>query len=267
MKNARVLWVALLWLVPMLTLAQRASGDTADPNLHVNPSLKDCSVQFAPELTQDAFGRFVREFGSVSAFKMMAPPATLGRKHVALAIQQLNFTVEEHSDAWNDTFYHPDAFHELGADKSFPLVRLDVGVSDNLDLGAFYSENANANYGWLGLEAKYAMLRQSEKTPITLALRGAYTKTLYVDDMDMHALTADVAAGRTFREMFTPYVGLGGDAVLARETSNVVSLQTETQFVPHAVGGLDIRFWHVALGGEVQVAAFTSFQLQVTALF
>ena len=267
MTRTRVILVALMLLAPWAAPARRASADTADPNLHVDPSLKDCSVKFAPELTQDAYGRFVREFGSVSAFKMMAPPMTLGRKHVALAVQQLNFTVEEHSDAWNDTFYHPSAYHELGSQKSFPLMRLAVGVSDHLDVGAFYSENPNANYGWLGLEAKYAMLRQGEKSPVTMAVRGAYTKTLYVKDMDMHALTADVAAGRTFRELFTPYVGLGADAVLARETSSAVHLATETQFIPHAVGGLDVRFWHLALGGEVQVAALTSFQLQVSGLF
>lgn len=267
MTRTRVILVALVSLVPTLTLARGSNADTADPNLHVNPNLKDCSVQFAPELTQEAFGRFVREFGSVSAFKMMAPPATLGRKHVAVEIQQLNFTVDEHSDAWNDTFYHPTAYHELGSDKSFPMLRVRAGVSDNVDVGAFYSANPNANYGWFGLDVKYAMLRQSERTPVTLALRGAYTKTLYVDEMDMHTVTADIAAGHAFRNLITPYVGLGADGVLARETSQAVNLQTETQFVPHAVGGLELRFWHVALGGEVQVAALTSLQLQVTGLF
>lgn len=267
MRSPRLILVALMSLMPTAALAHGADGHAADPNLHVDPSLRDCSVRFAPELTQAAFARFVREFGSVSAFKMMSPPTTVGRKRVALEIQQLNFTVEEKSDAWNDTFYHPDAYHELGADKSFPMLRLRVGVSDNVDLGAFYSENPNANYGWLGLEIKYAMLRQSEKTPVTLALRGAYTKTLYVHDMDMHAVTVDVAAGRTFRDLLTPYLGLGADAVLARETSNAVALQTETQVVPHAVGGLEVRFWHVALGAEAQVAALTTFQMQVTALF
>jgi hypothetical protein len=75
------------------------------------------------------------------------------------------------------------------------------------------------------------------------------------------------SAGHAFRNLITPYVGLGADGVLARETSQAVNLQTETQFVPHAVGGLELRFWHVALGGEVQVAALTSLQLQVTGLF
>jgi len=267
MSNARMILVALMWLIPTAAVAHGPNGHPADPNLHVDPSLRDCSVQFAPELTQGAFSRFAREFGSVSAFKMMAPPATLGPKRVAVGVERMSFSVEEMSDAWNDTFAHPDAYHELGTDHAFPKLRLRVGVSDNFDVGAFYTRNPEANYGWLGLEVKHAMLRQSKTTPITLALRGAYTKTLYVEDMDMHAVTADIAAGHTFRNLFTPYLGLGADAVLARETSNAVALQTEKQVVPHAVGGLEVRFRHVALGAEAYRAALTSFQVQLTALF
>jgi opacity protein-like surface antigen len=259
--------VALMWLIPTAALAQGAIGFAADPNLHVNPNLKDCSVQFAPELTQAAFARFTREFGSVSAFKMTSPPATLGKGHVSFGLEEMSFSVEEKSDAWNDTFYHPNDEHPLGATHNFPKLRLRAGVTDHLDIGAFYTANANANYGWFGLEAKYGLLRQGEETPISLALRGAYTKTLYVDDMSMDAVTADVAAGRTFRGWFTPYLGVGADAVLARETSNAVALQDEKHVVPHALGGLEVRLWHVALGAEGYLSELNSVQMQVTALF
>jgi hypothetical protein len=267
MNTPRMISIALMTLAPSMALAHGSDGHAADPNLHVNPDLKDCSVQFAPELTQDAFARFVREFGSTSAFKMMAPPTPLGRGHVAVGLEGISFTVEEKADAWNDTFYHPDATHELGAKKQFPKLRLAVGVTDRLDLGAFYTENPNANYGWLGFEARYGLLRQSDARPVSLALRGAYTKTLYVDDMDMHALTADVAAGRTFWSLLTPYVGVGGDLVMARETSAAVDLNTEYQPVSHAFAGLEFRLGHVAFGGEVSQAALASYQLHLTALF
>jgi hypothetical protein len=267
MKTARTILVTLMCLAPATAFAHGSDGHPADPNLHVDPTLKDCSVDFAPELTQDAFARFTREFGSVSAFKMMSPPSTLGRRHVALGLEGISFTVEEKADAWNDTFAHPDAYHELGAKKQFPKVRLSVGVTDRLDLGAFYSENPEANYGWLGLECKYGLLQQNVERPFALALRGAYTKTLYVDDMDMHTLTADVAAGRTFGGCFTPYLGVGGDLVLARETTDAVDLHDETQAVSHAFGGLELRLGHVALGAEASQAALASFQVHLTALF
>ncbi len=254
--------IALLALALLLPTTARAT-----PVLHVDPSLKDCEVHFAPELTQDAFHRFVREFGSVSAFKQGAPPATLGQGGVSLGLEYIFFTVDEASAAWNDTFSHPAADHWLGSDKSFPMLRLRVGVTDDVEVGAFFTENPNANYGWLGLEGKYALLRQGDDMPVTLAVRGAYTKTLFVTDMNMHALTADVSVGRTFWKALTPYLAVGGDAVLARETSDAVNLKNEYVFVPHLTAGFEVRYWHVSLGAEAQLSALSSYQAMVAAVF
>jgi hypothetical protein len=265
--SIRLVSMCLVLLAPVTSLAHGAASHPADPKLHVDPSLEDCSVRFAPELTQAAFGRFAREFGAVSAFKQASPPTTLGQRGFSLDLEQIYFSVDEHSAAWNDTFAHPDAYHALGSDLNFPKLRLRAGVTDDLDVGAFYARNPNANYGWLGLEAKYGILRQREDMPVALAVRAAYTKTLYVADMDMHAITADVSVGRTFWNVVTPYVGVGADAVLARETSDAVDLKTERLVVPHLTGGLEVRYWHVALGAEAQVSALTSFQAQVSAVF
>jgi hypothetical protein len=267
MTSARIILVTSILLAPAAALAHGPEGHPADPNLHVDAALEDCSVQFSPELTQAAFGRFVREFGSVSAFKLMSPPTTLGQWGVSIGIEQTFFAVDEKSDAWNDTFAHPDSYHELGTDIAFPKLRARVGILDNLDVGVFYTEQPKANYGWFGVEAKYGLLQQSEEMPISLALRGAYTLTLYVEDMDMHAFTTDAAVGRTFWGVVTPYVGLGSTAVLARETSDAVELEKEAQFTSHAIGGVEVKFWHVALGAEAQLSTVTSFQVQLAAVF
>jgi hypothetical protein len=244
-----------------------ARADTIDPPLHVDPSVNDCSVRFASNLTQDAFHRFAREFGSVSAFKQASAPTPLGQWHFAVGVQGIAFTVEEHSAAWNDTFVHPTDHHPLGAEKTFPELRLRAGVTDDLDVGAYYTLNADANYGWLGLEAKYRVLDEREGLPVTVAVRGAYTKTLYVADMNMHAVTLDVSAGRTFWKVLTPYLGVGVDGVFVRETSSAVSLKDEAILVPHLAAGAEVRWWHVSVGAEVQVGALTAYQVQLAALF
>lgn len=266
MTRSSMILAASMWLVPAAAFAH-GSGTHEGPPLHVDPSLKDCSVQFAPELSQAAFGRFTREFGSVSAFKQAAPPTTLGRWGVAIDLEQIWFHVEEHAAAWNDTFAHPNDHHDLGSDLGFPKLRARVGITDRLDVGAFFTKQPTANYGWLGFEAKYGLLKQDEAMPISLALRAAYTKTLFVSDMDMHALSTDVTAGRTLWSVFTPYLGLGNDLVLARETSHAVNLNTEWQAVPHLIGGFEVRYWHVALGAEGHLATLPSFQMQLSAVF
>ena len=266
MKSARFVLIAMTWLAPAAALAHGPNEHAADPNLHVGTEYDDCYVKFAPELTQSAFRRFAREFGSAAAYKQMSSPTTLGRRGVELGLSWISFTVEQYSDAWNDTFAHPDAYHELGAEKSFPKARLSVGVTDRIDVGAFWTRNPNANYGWLGVDMKYGLLKQNEATPINLALRGAYTKTLYVEDMDMHVLTADVAAGRTW-SVFTPYLGVGGDLVYARERSDAVDLNDETQVVPRAFGGVGLRLGHLGVGAEAEVGALNRLEFQVSAVF
>jgi hypothetical protein len=267
MTLALLFLVALLGLAPAPALAHGPGGHPADPNLHVGTGYSDCFIQFAPELTQGDFRRFAREFGSVSAFKPSLPAAPLGRGRFTLGIEQLWFRVEEHSGAWNDTFAHPDATHELGSSHAFPMVMLQAGITDRMDVGAYWTRSPLSNYGWLGLDVKLGLLRQDEATPVSVALRGAYTKTLYVHDMDMSALTAEVAASRTFLRLLTPYVYLGSDLVLVRERSDVVDLEREAPVVPHAIGGLELRRWHVALAGEVHVSAINSYKLKLATVF
>jgi len=267
MASAPTVLIALLLLAPATALAHGSHGTPIDPPLHVDPTLEDCSVIFSADLTQDAFRRFTREFGSVSAFKPNATAAPLGRGGFTFGLEQLSFSVEDHSDAWNDTFAHPDAEHDLGADQSFPLIRGRVGVTDRLDLGAYWTRNPNANYGWLGLETRYAFANSGGEAPVTFTARAAYTKTLYVHDMDMHAITAELAGSRTLWNRLTPYLYLGGDVIINRERSDVVALHSETQVVPHVVGGAELKLGYLMLGGELSVSALTSYQLRVAAAF
>lgn len=251
-------------LAPLAVLAQQPPDD---PMLHVDPSVKDCSVRFASNLTQDAYHRFVREFGSVSAFKQGASPAPLAAGDVVLGAEYMSFTVEEHAAAWNDTFTHPTAHHPLGAEKSFPKLHLRVGLTDRLEVGASYSANPDANYGWAGIDVKYALLDQRAGEPVSLALRGAYTKTLYVSDMNMHSVTADVSVGRTFWGRVTPYAGVGVDGVLALETSPAVQLKDEAVTAPHAFAGVEVRVWRLTAGAEIQAGPLTSWQAQLGFVF
>lgn len=268
MRTLSLLLVTIVMAcAPLPARAHGEGGHAADPALHVNPGLKDCSVQFAPELTQAAFHRFVREFGSVSAFKSNVSPAAPSGRHFELGLEYSQFHLDEHADAWNDTFAHPDAFHELGSDLALPKIRVRAGWGERWDMGAFYSANPNANYGWAGVDLRYRLLRQEEQMPVSVALRAAYTKTLYVDDMDMHAATFDVTAGRTYRGFVTPYAGIGSDNLYVRETSAAVDLKTEALSVGHVLGGIEMRFWHGALSAEVQHGALTSFQTQLTTRF
>lgn len=246
-----------------VVLAAPLQAQMSHPPLHVDPTLKDCSVEFASTLTQSAFHRFAREFGSVSAYKQLASASTLRKGSVSLGIEMMSFSVDEWADAWNDTFAHPNDHHPLNSNHRFPKIKARVGIADNLDIGAFYSRNPEANYGWLGIDGKYRVLTESESMPVSVALRAAYTKTLYVSDMDMHAATADVSVGRTWMGI-RPYVGVGADAVLTRETSPRVALHNENMVVPHVFAGFDVTILRrLSIGAEFTQGALPSAQVQL----
>ena len=260
--SAHARLIAALLLVTAAPLAAQSPV----PPLHEDPSVDDCSVRFASTLTQAAYHRFVREFGSVSAFKQASSPATLGKGRVLFAIEYMTFTIDDRADAWNDTFTHPHDEHALGSTLRFPKLKLRVGVTDDLDVGAFYTRNFSANYGFAGIDGTYRMLAESKGAPATVAVRGAYTKTLHVSDMDMHALTLDVSVGRRLGSIVRPYAGLGADAVLARETSDAVSLRRETIVAPHLLGGVEVGLGRMLLGAELTLGARPSVQVQIGAL-
>lgn len=249
----------------LLVSAAPAAAQSSFPPLHVDPTVDDCSVRFAPVLSQGAFRRFVREFGSVSAFKQVSSPSALGKGRVLLGIEMMRFTIDDRADAWNDTFTHPDGEHPLGSTLEFPKLKLRVGVTDDLDVGAFYTRNFTANYGFAGIDGTYRVVTEGERAPVSVAVRGAYTKTLYVTDMDMHALTVDVSAGRRLG-IVMPYVGIGADGVLARETSDAVRLRRETIVAPHLIAGLDVGLGRMALGAELTLGARPSIQVQIGAV-
>lgn len=240
----------------------------AVPALHVDPTISDCSVRFASTLTQEAFRRFALEFGSVSAFKQMAPASTLGQWGVSIGVEMMSFPVDEYSAAWNDTFVHPDAQHWLGSRQSFPKLKARLGVTDDIDAGIFYTGNPHANYGWLGLDGKYKLIAQSTDTPITLSVRGAYTKTLYVSDMNMDAVTVDVSLERKFWDIFRPYAGIGSDLIFARETTDAVNLHNENIIAPHVFGGFDVTFWkRFGIGAELTLGSIVSEHVQLSVVF
>jgi hypothetical protein len=150
---------------------------------------------------------------------------------------------------------------------AFPKLEARVGVADDTDVGVYFAKNIQSNYGWLGFDVKHALLRQGLDVPVTVSLRGAYTKTLFIHDMDMHALSAGVTAAHTLWNTVTPYAGVGTDVVFARERSSAVDLHSELVVTPNALAGIEVAVWRVAIGFEAQVGPVATAQARTTFVF
>ncbi len=140
-------------------------GKRRNVNLHVNDRWDECSFELDPALTQKAWHQATREFGLVVYFRPLSSAKPLGLKNLELSLLNWATTIDDTDDAWNDTFVHPDSTHWLfeGNALQFPGLMFRVGVTDQIDIGTYFTQNIPANYGFYGGQVQYNFLNDTEK--------------------------------------------------------------------------------------------------------
>lgn len=213
--------------------------------LHVHDTLKECDIEFSPELTQASFEQWTKEVGDIIVYKNMGtqvlPP---GRFEFALSY--MTNPVNQHSDAWNDTFHHPNADHPLGDAINFPAVYARVGLGRRMDLGGYFTMNPEASYRFTGIGLKYGLTSNSEGWA-DLAVSADYGLLFGPDDTMIHALGADLHTSHSWKPL-TAYAAAGVTFAHGEETSPVVELSATDTFAPHVSVGLSPQ-----LGGIINL--------------
>src|SRR5688500_2802769 len=133
-------------------------------HLHTNGRWDECAIVLSPHLTADSWRQFAKELGLVTYFRPLASAKPLGRGNGEVAIVQWGTRIDDGDAAWNDTFSHPDSTHYLfeGSILNIPGVMARVGVTDRLDVGAYFTKSIGANYGFIGGQVQYGLLNGSE---------------------------------------------------------------------------------------------------------
>lgn len=226
-----------------LALAIAATGTATRAlaqDLHVDASLKECDIRFAPELTQDAFERFTREAGDIVVQKTTGTEV-LRPGGFEFGLAYSHSPIEQKSDAWNDTFAHPDDRHELGDAIAMPSLYLRAGLGRSLEVGGYFTGNPEASYRFAGLGFKYGL---PSRAPGGLGLAASldYGLLFGPDDVMVHALGGDLHASRTWGWL-TAHASGGVTFAHAEETSPVVDLATADTVAPHASVGASPRLW------------------------
>jgi hypothetical protein len=81
------------------------------------------------------------------------------------------------------------------------------GLPFGIDVGAFYGWVPTTGAGIYGAELRYAILDGGVATP-GISVRGAFTKSTGIDDIDLTTYSLDAAISKGFA-FITPYVGAG----------------------------------------------------------
>ena len=256
MARCRSLSYLLLLSPPILV-----PGALAHDGLNVNESNETCDIQFSADLTQGGFARFTREAADIVVHKS-GGTAVLSPGELELGIGYSTSPIEQRSEAWNETFHHPNAEHDLGDAIALPMLYGRFGLGRRTDLGAYFSGNPSASYRLAGLGLKRNLFQGASSAP-DLAVSLDWGLLFGPDDTTIHALGTDLHASRSWKAI-TGYAAGGLGWAHGVERSPLVDLQTEDSLTAHWSLGLSPRVWrHVVLDLRARFASVDTFEFRV----
>jgi hypothetical protein len=240
-------------LLSVFVSQSHAQSGGSDVYWHIDPTVKSCSMIIDPSLTQNQWHTFVKQVGAISSFKSLASATPLGKMNFRVGVEYGSTPIDQHDPAWINTFAHPDADCPLGDAVVYPTLRASMGVSDNMDIGGYWTVAPGANYGMLGGEFKYTFLLESEKLPAA-AVRASATVLTGVPDFDLGIYSIDLLASKEIA-MFTPYAGIRTSLAVGTETTSKVDLSTESVSLVQGYAGVVYSIWMVSLAAEYNVSS------------
>jgi hypothetical protein len=148
-----------------------------------------------------------------------------------------------------------------GSALHIPGVIARAGITDRVDLGAYFTKSIGANYGFVGGQVQYNLLNDT-KRHLAAATRVSAVHVYGPEDMTATTYGLDFLVSKRI-SMFAPYAGVSGYMVRARETTTNVDLDDETAFGAQATVGVAARVSVVRLGAEFYAAKVSGMSLKV----
>ncbi|MGH7678886.1 MAG: hypothetical protein ACRENU_10500 [Gemmatimonadaceae bacterium] len=265
MKRSNLTIAAVALATALFQTPLAAQGHT-HPTLHINPRWKECSFQLSSSLTQSEWRQFTEEAGLVVYFRPLSDARPMGRGNFEISMLQWKTGIDDHDDAWNDTFVHPDSVHWLfeGSGLEFPGLTVRAGVTAKTDIGVYVTKSPNANYGFYGAQVQRSLL---ETGAWAASARVSFVSLYGPEDLDFSVYGADLMASRTLtlsrRIALSPYVGVSSYLAGSHEKSTVVALEDQRVFGAHATAGAVMQLSKARLGLEYSVAKVPTLSMKI----
>ena len=254
-RSRRVRWLVPLALL-LLTNPAHAQGG-GDVYWHIDPTVETCSMVIDPSLTREQWKTFTEQAGALLSFKSLASAEPFGRWNVSLGVDYSITPVDQRDPAWINTFTHPDANCPLGDEIQHPTLRARVGVTDKVDVGAYWTTAPGANYGFVGGEARFAFLPESPRVPAA-AVSASVVVLTGVNDFDFSVYSLGLTASKRVSS-FVPYLGVRGNLAVGTETTSKVDLGQEELLRPQGFVGSTYSIWKLNLAAEYNLAQVNTF--------
>ncbi len=257
MRSKQLYGIVISLVLFLFAAVSYAQSTGSNIYWHIDPNVKTCSMVINSSLTQAQWHKFTEQTGAMVSFKSLAPAKTLGKMNFNIAINNSYTPVNQHDPAWINTFTHPDADCPLGDVISIPTIRASMGVSDNMDVGGYWTTAPGANYGLAGGEFKYAFLQESEKYPAA-AVRASVSMLTGVPDFNMNIYSVDLIASKKIA-ILTPYIGFKQSLAVGTETTSKVDLAKESVLIAQGYAGVAYSIWALNMAAEYNVSTVNTF--------
>ncbi len=249
-------------------------GHSNNPNvkLHINPKWDECSFQLDPSLTQQQWHRFTQEAALVVYFRPLTDARPLGARNYEFSLLKWDSKIDETKGAWNNTFVHPDSTHWLTGKEPLPIpgLSLRAGVTDKIDVAAYWTKSFGANYGFWGGQVQYNMINDV-KNNWAASARVSFIAMYGPKDMDFNMYGLDMLASKKFNlakwASVSPYAGVSAFVSNAYEKSKVVDLKDEHTLGLQGQIGAVAQVSMARIGVEYSVAKINSFSLKLGVAF
>ncbi|MES2767272.1 MAG: hypothetical protein V4642_15455 [Bacteroidota bacterium] len=241
--------------------------------LHINPKWEECSFEISPILTQSEWHTFTKEAGLAAYYRPLIDAKPIGKWNFEISLVQWQTKIDESEGAWNNTFVHPDSTHWLVGGPRLPIPGLTgrIGITDNVDVGVYFTKNPQANYGVYGGQLQYNFLNDTTEK-WSASARAGFSAIFGPEDLKVSIHGVDLVASKEFPAysdwaFVSPYAGVSTYLSSARETTDKVALKDEDIFGAQAMVGVAAKISFARLAMEYNFSNTSTLSFRIGAGF
>lgn len=221
-------------------------------------------IGFNTAISQSAFKGLSKDAGLVTAYRVGLPPSALGITGFDAGIEVSAASI---GDNWNSAFGNNTRPNYV----VLPKLRARKGLPFGIDIGAMYSHASNTNIQLYGVELNKTFIDSNAMFP-ALGIRGSYTRTAGIDDLQLQTVGIDAAIGKGIF-ILTPYAGAGAVWVDSKAKGNLQRLATAANqplsevkvWLPRGFAGIELKpFPLFRVLGEVEYSVRPVYTLKAT---
>jgi hypothetical protein len=219
-------------------------------------------VSFNRTYTQQNFRDFSEEVGSALLYRSIGPAVSLGITGFNLGVEIIASDINENKDSWKKAVSDGNPPPYLVNSR----ITFIKGLPWDFDAGIVLGKIWDPEIPYFGAEARYAILKDRDLIP-GLTIRGTYSQTFNVDQLDMKTYGLDLSVSKGFGVgiKIIPYAGVGVSWVSSKASNLTpgLSLDKEEFSKTHGFLGARLEMGILAITAEVDYGAIPSYNLQV----